>query len=133
MREALSESIREQTMESSWISTCRVAPLLSVFVFASCTSSTPAASSSGDIRVAQGSSEQILLGRQLVLNHDCGGCHGGQNNPATKGWLAGLMAPTEPFHIGACNFNNPTAKPCYLTRPRNLTPDNATGLGRFTE
>ncbi|MEO6210071.1 MAG: hypothetical protein ABIQ10_08110 [Gemmatimonadaceae bacterium] len=24
-------------------------------------------------------------------------------------------------------------KPCFLTRARNLTPDNATGLGRFSE
>ena len=27
----------------------------------------------------------------------------------------------------------PGATPCFRTRPRNLTPDNATGLGRFTE
>ena len=120
-------------MEASWISRRCVAPLLSVFVIASCTSSTPAASGRGDIQVAQGSREQILLGRQLVLTHDCGGCHGGFNNPAAKGWLAGLMSPTPPFHVGACNVDNPTAKPCYVTRARNLTPDNATGLGRFTE
>lgn len=120
-------------MEASRISRRCVAPLLSVFVFVSCTSSTPAASSSRDIQVAQGSREQVVLGRQLVLTHDCGGCHGGQNNPAGKGWLAGLMSPTQPFHVGACNFDNPTAKPCYVTRARNLTPDNATGLGRFTE
>jgi len=43
------------------------------------------------------------------------------------------MSPTEPFHVGACNIDNPTAKPCYITRARNLTPDNATGLGRFSE
>jgi len=110
-----------------------VAPLLSVFVLASCTSSAPAPSKSGDIQVAPGSHEQILLGRQLVLTHDCGGCHGGFNNPAAKGWLAGLMSPTQPFRIGACSVDNPTGKPCYVTRPRNLTPDNATGLGRFSE
>jgi mono/diheme cytochrome c family protein len=120
-------------MESSRILPRCVAPFLSVFVIASCTSSPPAASSRADIQVARGSREQVLLGRQLVLGHDCGGCHGGQHNPAGKGWLAGLMSPTEPFHIGACTFDNPTAKPCYITRPRNLTPDNATGLGRFTE
>ena len=28
---------------------------------------------------------------------------------------------------------DPAAKGCLTTRPRNLTPDNDTGLGRFTE
>ena len=120
-------------MEALRISRYCVAPLFSVFVIASCMSSTPAASSSGDIQVNQGLRDQVLLGRQLVLHHDCGACHGGETNPANKGWLAGLMPPREPFHVGACNFDNPTAKPCYRTRPRNLTPDNATGLGRFTD
>ena len=120
-------------MKASWISRCCVAPLLFVLVIVSCTSTTPAVSSSGDVRIAQDSREQILLGRQLVLTHDSGGCHGGQHNPAGKGWLAGLMSPALPFHVGACNVDNPTAKPCYVTRPRNLTPDNTTGLGRFTE
>jgi len=120
-------------MESSRISLRRVAPFLFVFVIAGCKSSTPAALGSADMRVAQDSREQILLGRRLVLTRDCGGCHGGFNNPANKGWLAGLMSPTEPFHVGACTIDNPTAKPCYITRPRNLTPDNATGLGRFSE
>src|SRR6266487_2174109 len=102
-------------MEASQISRHCAAPVLAVFVIVSCTSSSPAASGNSDIRVADGSSEQVLLGRQLVLNHDCSDCHGGHDNPENKGWLAGLMAPTAPFHIGACNFNNPTAKPCYLT------------------
>jgi len=95
--------------------------------------SAPSVAKSGDLQTAQGLNEQVRLGRQLVLTHDCGGCHGGQNNPAGKGWLAGLMSPTEPFHVGACTFSNPTAKPCYATRPRNLTPDNLTGIGTFTE
>jgi mono/diheme cytochrome c family protein len=120
-------------MEASWIRRCCEAPLVSVFVIISCTSSTPAASGSSDVQLAQGSREQILLGRRLVLTHDCGGCHGGFNNPAAKGWLAGLMTPTEPFHVGECTLENPAAKPCYITRARNLTPDNATGLGRFSE
>ena len=120
-------------MGASWSFRCCVAPLLSVFVNVSCTTSAPVASSKDNLQVAQGSHEQILLGRQLVLTHDCGGCHGGQNNPAHKGWLAGLQSPTEPFHVGACTLENPTAKPCYITRPRNLTPDNMTGIGRFSE
>lgn len=120
-------------MKRSSISRSSVVLLLSVLVIISSTSSAPAASSRGDIQGTQPSREQILLGRQLVLNHDCGGCHGGQNNPAHEGWLAGLRSPAEPFHIGACTFDNPTAQPCYITRPRNLTPDNATGIGRFTD
>lgn len=84
------------------------------------------------MQVAQGSRAQVLLGRRLVISHDCAGCHGGFN-PADKGWLAGVMNPLQEFYIGACYVGNPTAKPCFITRPRNLTPDNATGLGRFSE
>ena len=106
---------------------------LPVFVLAACTSSTPASSSRADMQVVQGSNEQVLLGRKLVIHHACGGCHGGGDDPAAKGWLAGAMRPDQEFQIGACSVANPTAKPCFTTRPRNLTPDNATGLGRFTE
>jgi mono/diheme cytochrome c family protein len=74
---------------------------------------------------------QLQLGRALVLNHDCNGCHGGAD-PASDGWLAGMTRPDQEFLIGPCAFNT-NAKPCFHTRPRNLTPDNATGLGRFTE
>jgi len=74
---------------------------------------------------------QILLGRSLVLNHDCNGCHGGAD-PGSDGWLAGMKTPEQEFLIGPCAFKA-DAKPCFHTRPRNLTPDNATGMGRFTE
>lgn len=75
--------------------------------------------------------KELLLGRFLVLNHDCNGCHGGAD-PADKGWLAGMTRPDQEFLIGPCAFNT-SAKPCFHTRPRNLTPDNGTGLGRFSE
>jgi len=75
--------------------------------------------------------DQILLGRSLVLNHDCSGCHGGAS-PESKEWLAGMMHPEQEFLIGPCALKL-DAKPCWRTRPRNLTPDNATGLGRFSE
>jgi mono/diheme cytochrome c family protein len=92
------------------------------------------ATSQGAARpTAPSPADQILLGRQLVITHDCGGCHGGGANPAAKGWLAGVMRPEQLFYIGRCTMVTPTAKPCFITRPRNLTPDNATGLGRFTE
>lgn len=79
----------------------------------------------------QTSEAQILLGRSLVLNHDCNSCHGGAS-PASADWLAGMKTPDQQFLIGPC-ATSPGAKPCFITRPRNLTPDNATGLGRFTE
>lgn len=68
------------------------------------------------------SDEQVLRGRQLVLDHDCGGCHGGSANPAAPGFLTGWRDSTQTFIIGP-----------FKTYPRNLTPDNATGTGRFTE
>src|SRR5687767_7669610 len=78
----------------------------------------------------------VQRGRYLVITHACGECHGGGNNPAAKGFLAGLGAsePLAEFKIGPppCG-TDPAAKGCFTTRPRNLTPDNDTGLGRFTE
>ena len=66
--------------------------------------------------------EQVLRGRALVLEHACGDCHGGYGNPAAEGWLQGKRTPEQEFPIGP-----------FKTRPRNLTPDNTTGLGRFSE
>ena len=74
---------------------------------------------------------EVTRGRQLVITTDCGGCHSATLNMETPGWLAGKMSPQQEFLIGPCAFD-PNAKPCFHTRPRNLTPDNATGLGRFT-
>ncbi|MEO6526952.1 MAG: c-type cytochrome [Gemmatimonadaceae bacterium] len=70
----------------------------------------------------QGDQAKVLLGRTLVIKSDCGGCHGGGANPAAEGWLAGMKDSTLEFKIGP-----------YKTRPRNLTPDNTTGMGRFSE
>ena len=74
----------------------------------------------------------VQRGRYLVLSHDCGGCHGGGSNPAAAGWLAGASKPEDEFLIGPCAVK-PGATPCFHTRPRNLTPDNMTGMGRFSE
>lgn len=81
---------------------------------------------------AQAKAQQIAQGRFLVISHDCGGCHGGGSDPRAKGWLAGVMSPDMEFKIGPCQLD-PNAKPCFTTRPKNLTPDNQTGTGRFTE
>ena len=68
-------------------------------------------------------------GRTLVVHHACGDCHGGFADPGGAGWLAGAMKlptgewnPLQAFKVGP-----------FTTRPRNLTPDNTTGLGRFSE
>ena len=111
----------------------KVGWIIPILMLAACTGVKPAATSGADTQVAAGSREQVLLGRQLVINHDCGGCHGGGSDPGAKGWLAGVMSPVQEFQIGACSVAHPDGKPCFTTRPRNLTPDNATGLGRFTE
>lgn len=76
----------------------------------------------GDPAAAQASRALVLRGRYLVLTHACGDCHGGFSNPAAEGWLWGARVPEQEFKIGP-----------FTTRPRNLTPDNLTGLGRFSE
>jgi hypothetical protein len=76
--------------------------------------------------------QQVLHGRYVVLNHGCGGCHGGGDDPTNAGWLVGETRPDMQFPIGPCALDS-NAKPCFHTHPRNLTPDNETGIGRFTE
>lgn len=86
-----------------------------------------------DTRRARADKATILRGRQMVLEHACGGCHGGgDGNPAGDGWLAGMRSPQQEFLIGPCALK-PGAQPCFRTRPRNLTPDKLTGLGSFSE
>ena len=66
--------------------------------------------------------DPVQLGRQMVLEHACGDCHGGGSNPASEGWLAGARTPGDTFGLGP-----------FTVRARNLTPDSATGTGRFSE
>ena len=75
-----------------------------------------------DASATVATNDQVLRGRALVIEHACGDCHGGGSNPNADGWLAGVRDTTQDFKIGP-----------FTTRPRNLTPDNMTGLGRFTE
>lgn len=81
---------------------------------------TPQAASG--LNAAQSRQEQVLRGRHLVISHACGECHGGFSNPAAEGWLAGARTPEQFFQIGP-----------FKTYARNLTPDNTTGVGRFSE
>lgn len=72
--------------------------------------------------------EQVLRGRQVVVQHGCGLCHGG-GGPEREGWLAGLRGGPSIKAPYVIEFTIAGFK----TRPRNLTPDNSTGLGRFSE
>jgi mono/diheme cytochrome c family protein len=83
-------------------------------------------------KTAQDKAAQIARGRQMVIQTDCGGCHGGGSDPSAPGFLQGVRSPDMEFKIGPCLLD-PNAKPCFITRPKNLTPDNQTGTGRFTE
>jgi len=66
---------------------------------------------------------QVALGRQMVVSHACGECHGGGDNPAAPFWLDGMRDTIlQQFRIGP-----------FVTRAKNLTPDIATGTGSFTE
>lgn len=96
--------------------------ILCVLVAAACTVPAPPISSARGMSAAERSEAQIARGRFVVISHDCGGCHGGGANPASKEWLAGASKPEDDFNIGP-----------FKTRARNLTPDNTTGLGRFSE
>lgn len=80
----------------------------------------PRARTSGEGDAAH--NKQILRGRQMVLEHGCADCHGGGPNPAADGYLSGMRTPDQEFPIGP-----------FKTRPRNITPDNTTGIGRFTD
>jgi mono/diheme cytochrome c family protein len=86
---------------------------------------------STDASAAKPTRAQLERGRALVLNHDCQGCHGGPT-PLDSNYLAGMTNPQQEFLIGPCAFDT-NAKPCFRTRPRNITPDNTTGIGRFSE
>jgi len=65
---------------------------------------------------------QVPRGRALVIDHACGDCHGGTDNPAADGWLIGARTEVDTLQVGP-----------FTTRARNLTPDPETGLGRFSE
>jgi len=71
----------------------------------------------------QARQDQVSRGRFLVVSHACGDCHGGGSNPGAPGWLDGMRDTiVQQFRVGP-----------FVTRPKNLTPDVATGIGSFTE
>ena len=77
--------------------------------------------------------DTIALGRSVVLGSGCGDCHGGTDNPTAENWLVGWREGTiDTVFAFAFRIPTPTGD-VFQTRPRNLTPDNETGLGRFSE
>jgi mono/diheme cytochrome c family protein len=108
-------------------------PALALLIIAGCGAPTPAVTPGANPEVGPAAQarpatqeQQILLGRQLVIHHGCGDCHGGFDNPASPVWLSGWREGFPPgigrYEIGP-----------FTTYARNLTPDNATGMGRFSE
>jgi len=108
-----------------------IAALVSVMVLARGGAATAERGARGASRAARADA-LVQRGRALVISSACGYCHGGDANPASPNWLQGMKSPTDEFKIGPC-ATTPGATPCFHTRPRNLTPDNLTGMGRFTE
>ncbi len=76
--------------------------------------------------------DTIAMGRMAVMSSGCGDCHGGGQNPNAPNYLVGWREGTEDT-LFAGAFRIPTPMGVFQTRPRNLTPDNETGTGRFTE
>lgn len=96
--------------------------LLGLIVIAALAGSFSARIGADDASARLATDAQVARGRAVVIEHACGDCHGGGSNPDAAGWLSGVRDSTQEFKIGP-----------FTTRPRNLTPDNATGLGRFSE
>lgn len=100
--------------------------LLAILFVGACTAPPPGSSSfaaAGGVQSGQARQDQILHGRALVVSHACGECHGGGDDPAAAGWLDGMRDTIlQQFRIGP-----------FVTRAKNLTPDNTTGIGRFSE
>ncbi len=88
-----------------------------------CTSQGTTANNTGTMLTGDARKAQILEGRYLVISHDCGGCHGGGSDPRSPAWLSGVRVPErDEFKVGP-----------FTVRPKNLTPDNQTGIGRFSD
>ena len=99
--------------------------IIFVVAWAAPSSSAPSPSSTGDrtTKASRARQEQILLGRAMVVSHACGECHGGGDDPSAAFWLDGLRDTIlQQFRIGP-----------FVTRAKNITPDNTTGIGRFSE
>jgi mono/diheme cytochrome c family protein len=92
----------------------------------------PAASGGAGEPAYATTADTIAFGRATILSHGCGDCHGGGDNPNADNFLVGYRAGTIDTVFDFA-FKIPTPMGAFQVRPRNLTPDNETGLGRFSE
>lgn len=100
--------------------------VLSVLIVGACAPQQPAGMVGGNVTAEAAGLQQVMHGRQLVVRSGCGDCHGGFDNPGAVVWLSG-WSPEFPPEVGIFQMGP------FTTRARNLTPDNATGIGRFSE
>lgn len=97
--------------------------MVSIAAIGACAPAGGGGSAQGGAAATETAMDTILRGRELVVSHACGDCHGGLDNPAATGWLDGMRDTlTQQFKVGP-----------FTTRAKNLTPDNETGTGRFSE
>jgi predicted amidohydrolase YtcJ/mono/diheme cytochrome c family protein len=74
---------------------------------------------------------EVMHGRALVISLACGECHGGRGNPAAVTWMRGVLPADQRVHPGP--YEQVFDIGPFKVYPRNLTPDNMTGMGRFSE
>jgi mono/diheme cytochrome c family protein len=91
----------------------------------------PALPTANELQPPAAQRVRVARGRALVISEGCGDCHGGLSDPSRKDFLAGITDPSQEFVIGPC-FQDLKA-PCFHGRPKNLTPDKDTGIGRWTD
>lgn len=88
--------------------------------------------------------DEVLRGRHLAATLGCSECHGGRGNPASPRWMRGSItvgdtaAGSTPPTAYAPGDLGPYEVPFDLGGgmtlfARNLSPDNVSGMGRFSE
>jgi hypothetical protein len=74
--------------------------LVPIFAVSAFTYHTAPKSQGGSPVLSKEKRAQVAYGRYVVITHDCGGCHGGDGNPADPHWLQGTWSPIQEFKIG---------------------------------
>jgi len=106
----------------------RIAGLLVATAFIAGCQPTAGADASGGGPMLATAMDTILFGRNVAIHHGCGDCHGGGDNPSAPVWLSGSRDTI----FGQFRIPTPDGQ-VFLTKPRNITPDDETGIGRFSE
>ncbi len=86
-------------------------------------------SSGGGLPNGPATLNQVLQGRAIVTSSGCSDCHNhnGSDNPSDPEWLAGYVGAAGGTGTGTYQIGP------FQTYAANLTPDQQTGIGRFTE